>query len=79
MANKFRTNDISLTAFLLTKGINLLDIEQGENSRFLFALSAPTKCEVLKKEYLNNAHAPAQELFSKREMLISQIKQRSKI
>jgi hypothetical protein len=75
MESKFKTNDISLAAFLLTQGIDFIDIVSEGNSRFIFLLSDPDRCEVLLKEYLNNASAPAQQLFSKREMLISQIKQ----
>ena len=77
METKFKTNDISLAAFLLAQGINLIDIVEEGKSRFNFLLSDSTKCELLRKQYLNNAPAPAQELFSKREMLISEIKQRT--
>jgi len=78
MENKFKTNDISLAAFLLTQGVNLTDIVAEDKFRFSFLLSDLNKCELLRKQYLNNALAPAQELFSKREMLISEIKQRTK-
>lgn len=78
MENKFKTNDISLTAFLLTQGITLIDIVDDGKFRFSFILSDPNKCELLRGQYLNNASSSAQELFSKREMLISEIKQRGK-
>ncbi len=74
MENRFKTNDISLAAFLLTKGIENLEITMGSGSRFCFVFSDQDKCELLRREYLNNASAPAQILFSKREMLISEIK-----
>ncbi|OGM28150.1 hypothetical protein A3D01_04695 [Candidatus Woesebacteria bacterium RIFCSPHIGHO2_02_FULL_39_13] len=75
MESKFKTNDISLASFLLTQGVDFIDIIEEGNSRFVFLLSDPEKCELLRREYLNDASAPAQKLFSKREMLISQIKQ----
>jgi len=74
MENKFKTNDISLTAFLLTQRIKLIDIKEEEFSHYYFLLSNPDRCEKLRKRFLNNALAPAQELFSKREMLISEVK-----
>lgn len=78
MENIFKTNDISLAAFLLTQGVDYPDIVEEANSRFRFIFSDYDKCELLRKEYLNNAPAPAQLLFLKREMLISEIKQRTK-
>ena len=78
MEKIFKTNDLSLTAFLLTKGVNLLDIITEDQSRFIFLLSDPEKCELLRNDFMNNSTAPAQELFSKREMLISEIKQRTR-
>ena len=78
MESKFKTNDISLAAFLLTQGVDFIDTVDEGNSRFSFLLSDPDKCELLRREYLNNAPAPAQQLFSKREMLISEIKQKSR-
>lgn len=77
MDNKFKTNDISLTAFLLTQGIPLIDITEEGHFRYCFLLSNPDECELLRKKFLNNASAPAQELFSKREMLISEVKSNS--
>lgn len=77
MENRFKTNDISLASFLLTQGVNLVEILEEGRFRYSFLLSDFDKCELLRKEYLNNASAPVQLLFSKREMLISEIKQRS--
>ncbi len=73
----FKTNDISLAAFLLTQGVLLVDIVSAGKFRFDFVLSDSEKCELLGRAYLNNAPAPAQELFSKREMLISEVKNSS--
>lgn len=70
----FETGDIALTSFLLTKGIKLLEISGDALNRFSFILCEPEKCENLRRKFLNNGTAPAQELFSKREMLISEIK-----
>ena len=77
MDNTFKTNDISLTAFLLAKGVDFIEITNEIGSQFSFVLSDPVKCEKLRKEYLNNASAPVQTLFSKREMLISEIKNKN--
>jgi hypothetical protein len=72
--NSFTTYDILLCSFLLTKGINLVEIKETTPRRFIFILSDSGQCEKLSKDYLNNAQAPARELFSNREMLISEIK-----
>lgn len=74
MENLFTTYDILLCSFLLTKGINLIEIKEATTRRFIFILSNTDQCEKLSKDYLNNAEAPARELFSNREMLISEIK-----
>lgn len=78
MENRFKTNDISLTAFLLTQDIKLIDLVEEGRFRFSFLLSNLEKCELLRKKYLNGASAPAQLLLSKREMLISELKQRAR-
>jgi hypothetical protein len=70
----FTTYDILLCSFLLTKGINLLEVKEISPRHFIFILSDSNQCGKLSKEYLNNAPAPARELFSNREMLINQIK-----
>ena len=71
----FKTDDILLASFLLTNtGINLIDIVEDYSRHFLFILSNPELCTKLKQKYLNNAPASALELFSKREILISEIK-----
>lgn len=73
MENKFTTYDILLSSFLLTNEINLIGIKETFPRRFIFILSDTDKCEKLSKEYINNASAPARELFSNREMLINEI------
>ena len=70
----FKTDDILLTSFLLTQGISLVDIVQDNPNHFSFCLVGLDECKELKQKFLNNATAPALELFSKREMLISEIK-----
>lgn len=72
----FKSDDISLTSFLLTQGINLLDVIEDYPNHFTFLLSDSKKSNELKRNFLNNAVAPARELFSIREMLIGQIKKR---
>ncbi len=74
----FTTYDICLCSFLLTqKEISLVEIKEITSQKFIFVLSEPSLCEKLSKDYLNNAQAPARELFSNREMLISEIKFRN--
>jgi len=74
MKTSFKTDDISLAAFLLTQGITVIDVIKGSPRHCVFLLSNLEKCLELRRAFLNNALAPAQELFSKREMLISEIK-----
>jgi len=75
MEKLFITHDTLLCSFLLThKEISLIEIKEQIQGQFIFVLSEPTLCEKLSKEYLNNAQAPARELFSNREILISEIK-----
>lgn len=79
MGKIFKSDDTSLISFLLTQqDIVLLDISQDRPRHFIFTLSNPEKCADLKNQYLNNALAPARELFSNREMLIAEIKTRER-
>lgn len=78
METIFRSDDILLTSYLLTQQINLIDVVEDRPHHFVFLLSSTDKCEELKRNFLNNAIAPARELFSKREMLISEIKSRNR-
>lgn len=72
------TYDILICSFLLThKEISLIDIKETSPQHFIFVLSNQTLCQQLSRDYLNNASAPARELFSKRAMLISEIKNRN--
>lgn len=73
--NRFTTYDILLSSFLLThKEISLLEIKKISSGRFVFIFSKSSLCELLSKDYMNNAPAPARELFSNRDMLINEIK-----
>lgn len=75
----FKSDDILLISFLLTqKGLSLIDIVEDYPGHFMFVLSDLKRCTELKQQYLNNASAPALELFSKREMLISEIKNKNR-
>jgi len=79
MDKTFKNEDILLISFLLTQvGVTLVDIIEDYPGHFVFVLSDPKRCTELKQQYLNNASAPALELFSKREMLISEIKNRNR-
>ncbi len=78
MESDFLTDDILLTSFLLTQSIPLVEVQEDKPHHFVFILSHSNKCNELKRQYLNNAPAPARELFSQREMLISEIKNRDR-
>lgn len=75
METRYRTDDINLTSFLLTQnGISFIGIEQDNPRHFVFILSSADKCVELKSKYFNNIEVPVLDLFSKKEMLISEIK-----
>lgn len=79
MDKTFKNEDILLSSFLLTQtGITLIDIVEDYSGHFVFLLSNVERCIELKQQYLNNAPAPARQLFSQREMLISEIKTRNR-
>lgn len=77
MKKLFKTNDILLASFLLTRELILIDVIEDSPSRFVFLFSNLDKCNELRRKFLNNALAPAQELFSKREILIAEIKNKN--
>lgn len=76
--SNFKTDDILLTSYCLTQGISLVEIIQDNPNHFTFCLLGLDECKELKQKFLNNAPAPALELFSKREMLISEIKNKNR-
>ncbi len=73
----FQTDDILLSSFLLTKNINLLEVVKDQPQHFVFVFADNNKCLELKRDFLNNAQAPAKELFFHRETLISEVKHKS--
>ncbi len=78
METVYKTDDINLTSFLLTqKGINFISAESDRPGHFMFVLAPFDKCKELQGNFFNNFEAPAFELFSKKEMLISRIKGKS--
>ncbi len=70
----FKTDDIDLSAYLLSMGASFIDTEEESPGHFEFVFSEPNKCRLLKRDFLNNTPAPVLSLFSKREMLLTQIK-----
>jgi len=74
--NQYETENILLASYLLTQGISLIGLNTLSSNHFSFILSNPQECKNLKQKFLNNAPAPAQELFAKREMLLSEIKRK---
>lgn len=75
----FATYDILLCSFLLTQGIHILEIKKFTENKFLFLLEDPEKCAQLSLDYQNNALASARELFANREMLIGEIKEKTRL
>lgn len=79
MDKTFKNEDILLVSFLLTQtGVTLIEVIEDYPRHFVFVLSNPERCTQLKQQYLNNAPASARQLFSQREMLISEIKNRNR-
>lgn len=73
----FQTDDILFCAFALTQGIKLVEVIEDTPHHFIFILSNSESCLQLKNDYINGASAPAKQLFSQRETLISEIKNRN--
>ena len=72
----FRTDDISISAFLLARGARIIDVISDRPRHFIFVFDDEDKCQELKRNYLNNGEAPARELFARREELISEIREK---
>ena len=62
---------------LTQKGVEYIDVQEDNYHHFSFILSNPERCEELRHQYLNGASAPARDLFSKRDMLLGEIKAKS--
>jgi hypothetical protein len=78
MDNFFKTDDISIAAFCLSRGAQIVEVVTDRPTHFIFVFSDFEKCQELKREYLNNGVAPARELFARREELISEMKDRNR-
>lgn len=79
MEIKYKIDDLKIASFLLTQnGITLLNVIEEHPRHFVFILSNPKKCEKLKQKYLNGAKAIAQSLFQKRDILLTEMKSKSK-
>ena len=77
MEDLYRTNDILISSFLLSRQAKLLDIASDRPRHFIFVFDDLNKCEELVRAYLNNAEAPARELFARREELINAMRHRN--
>ena len=78
MENLFKTDDILISSYLLSKQAKLLDITSDRPRHFVFIFEDSDLCEALAREYLNNGQAPARELFSRREELITAMRHRDR-
>lgn len=74
----WETDDISLASYLIVRGVKLLEFKENRRNHFIFILSNPNLCAELRQKYFNKGVAAARELFSVREMLISEIKNRTR-
>ena len=77
MEDLYRTDDILISSFLLSRQAKLLDIASDRPRHFIFVFDDLNKCEELVRAYLNNAEAPARELFARREELINAMRHRN--
>lgn len=77
MENQYRTDDILISSYLLTRQAKFVDITSDYPKHFIFIFEDQKKCEELAREYLNNGEAPARELFARREELISAMRHRN--
>ena len=78
MRNQYQTDDILISSFLLSRQAKLLDITSDRPRHFVFIFEDSDLCEALAREYLNNGQAPARELFSRREELITAMRHRDR-
>lgn len=78
MEDLYRTDDILTSSFLLSRQAKLLDITSDKPRHFVFIFEDSEFCEALVNEYLNNGQAPARELFSRREELITAMRHRDR-
>ncbi len=77
MENTYQTDDILIASFLLSQKVRYLDLLCDRPRHFIFVFEDNQICEQLAKEYMNNAPAPARELFARREELIGAIRYRN--
>ena len=77
MEDLYKTDDLLTSSFLLSKQAKLLDISQDRPRHFIFVFEGLNKCEELVRAYINNASAPARELFARREELITAMRHRN--
>tara|TARA_B100000214_G_C23885318_1_gene589192 strand:+ start:309 stop:533 length:225 start_codon:yes stop_codon:yes gene_type:complete len=55
MTKEFETNDLSIAAFLLMRGLRLLSAEKSKSGKFIFLFSDPDdKAKQLSIEFLNS-------------------------
>lgn len=79
MKIEYKLDDLKLASFLLTQNsIALLNVIEERPRHFIFVLSNPKKCEELKQKYLNGSKTSALDLFQKRDLLITEIRSKSR-
>lgn len=74
----YTTNDISLAAYILASGEQLLEVNSDTPNHFVFVLTNPKRCKELEDSFIYNKPIPIQDFISQRERLISTIKAKAK-
>ncbi len=74
----FVCGEIALGAFLLARGAKIIEVSSDSFGHFSFIFEREDLCSRLKQDYLNGGQAPAQDLFAKRELLVTEMKNRNR-
>lgn len=74
----FKTDDISISSYLLVKGAQIREVIMDRPSHYVFVFDDFDLCSELKREYLNNGQVPARELLNRREELINEMRDRNR-
>lgn len=74
----YRSDDLLISSFLLCRQAQLVDIASDSSRHFTFTFQDPTRCKELVQEYVNGGLVVARELFSRREELLGQMRNRDR-
>lgn len=74
MTDTFTTGEPNLAAFMMAKGAKYIEMIRDGTGHCEFVFEDEALCANLKREYINGAEAPAEELFQKKERLVTEMK-----